>query len=190
MPVPVLMRRARLRLGLSQQELAQRTELSQPSISNYERGISVPQADQWEVISKVLEIPFAPLIQATASPKASDGSAEQLESRRRLLNTLSELPLEVEVLDQPLDGGGGTSVLRSAWERIFILFGLMPSGPDTEPCPARQRSPLVRTVLYVCRVLVHRVRKISSIQSCGMPDWCSMNSPRWESFPLSEGLAT
>ena len=88
--------------GLSQEELATRLHVVRQTISKWEQGLSVPDADMLISLSKVLETPVSILLGETiAEPKSDDFKAlsEKLEAineqlaqrkteRRRLLRWL------------------------------------------------------------------------------------------------------
>ena len=69
----------RLELGLSQQELADKMHVVRQTISKWEIGLSVPDAQQLLTLSEVLEIPAAQLLDQPVNTEDTDALKLQLE---------------------------------------------------------------------------------------------------------------
>ena len=68
--------------GLSQEELAVRLHVVRQTVSKWEQGLSVPDADRLVALSQVLETPVSTLLGETEAPPAADPLqvlAEKLE---------------------------------------------------------------------------------------------------------------
>lgn len=65
-------RAARKARGLSQEELAARLNVVRQTISKWEQGLSVPDADLLIILSKALEIPVSALLGETVPPEKPD----------------------------------------------------------------------------------------------------------------------
>ena len=64
--------------GLSQEELAEKLNVVRQTVSKWEQGLSVPDADLLIAISEILETPVGTLLGETAeTPKAIGQSAPQ-----------------------------------------------------------------------------------------------------------------
>lgn len=69
--------------GLSQEELAVTLNVVRQTVSKWERGLSVPDADMLIALSEVLEVPVSTLLGQAASASKADGVrvlAEKLEA--------------------------------------------------------------------------------------------------------------
>ena len=69
--------------GLSQEELAERLNVVRQTVSKWEQGLSVPDADLLVSISEVLGVPVSTLLGEAAAPAAEDDLkiiSEKLES--------------------------------------------------------------------------------------------------------------
>ena len=72
-------RNARKTKGFTQEDLASRLYVTRQTISKWEKGLSVPDADKLAQLSEVLEIPVATLLGATIeSPAEENAVVEQL----------------------------------------------------------------------------------------------------------------
>jgi transcriptional regulator with XRE-family HTH domain len=65
------LRQARIRAGLSQGELAQKTGVTQPTVSNWERGRGAPSAQQEKILGTVLDLGSSANGTVDASPLAA-----------------------------------------------------------------------------------------------------------------------
>ena len=64
--------------GFSQEELAIRLNVVRQTISKWEKGLSVPDADLLSRLAEELEVPVAELLGAPAEHKGDNAVAEQL----------------------------------------------------------------------------------------------------------------
>lgn len=78
-------RRARLARGLSQQELAEQLHVVRQTISKWEKGLSVPDADVLVRISEVLDAPVEALLGVSDCRKSSEALARELTQRNEEL---------------------------------------------------------------------------------------------------------
>lgn len=74
------LKRARQKKGISQQELASRLHVVRQTVSKWERGLSVPDADLLVRLAEILDIPVSVLLGGTPEPDAPapDTVAQQL----------------------------------------------------------------------------------------------------------------
>lgn len=74
--------------GLSQEELAVRLNVVRQTVSKWEQGLSVPDADMLIAVSEALETPVSVLLEETAAPAPADDRsalAERLDAIDRQL---------------------------------------------------------------------------------------------------------
>ena len=80
------LRRAR---GLSQEDLAQRLHITRQTLSKWENGLSVPDAQLLLRLAEILEVSVAQLLEGSSEPGQEEGEqisvAEQLERLNALL---------------------------------------------------------------------------------------------------------
>ena len=74
------LKQARQKKGISQQELASRLHVVRQTVSKWERGLSVPDADLLVRLAEILDIPVSVLLGGTPEPDAPapDTVAQQL----------------------------------------------------------------------------------------------------------------
>ena len=74
------LKRARQKQGISQEELASRLHVVRQTVSKWERGLSVPDADLLVRLAEILDIPVSVLLGGTPEPDAPapDAVAQQL----------------------------------------------------------------------------------------------------------------
>lgn len=74
------LKQARQKKGISQQELASRLHVVRQTVSKWERGLSVPDADLLMRLAEILDIPVSVLLGGTSEPDAPapDTVAQQL----------------------------------------------------------------------------------------------------------------
>lgn len=85
------LRDARIKCGLSQEELADRIEVSRQTISNWERGLVRPSADNLAILSGILGMP------TDAFLKDGWAQAKQPEPIIQIREVPVEVPVEVRV---------------------------------------------------------------------------------------------
>jgi len=79
-------KKARIRKGISQEEMATKIHVVRQTVSKYENGMSVPDADMLLRIAELLEVPVAELLGISSIDKELD--AESLTNELDRLNTL------------------------------------------------------------------------------------------------------
>lgn len=74
------LKQARQKKGISQQELASRLHVVRQTVSKWERGLSIPDADLLVRLAEILDIPVSVLLGGTPEPDAPapDTVAQQL----------------------------------------------------------------------------------------------------------------
>jgi transcriptional regulator with XRE-family HTH domain len=89
------MTRFRKKIGLSQYDLAAKTDISRRMIGHYEREGMIPSADRLQVLAEALEVPVSRLFEenAAAMNPANDLSDIDPRSVKKLRDILS-LPAE------------------------------------------------------------------------------------------------
>jgi transcriptional regulator with XRE-family HTH domain len=93
--IGALVRRARARRGLTQEELAGRVGLAVQSLCRIERGRALPSVSTLAALVRELGLPVGPLF---GRPEAGGGRREELEGELALLAAeLGELGLEIAV---------------------------------------------------------------------------------------------
>lgn len=85
------LRDARIKCGLSQEELADKIEVSRQTISNWERGLVRPSADNLAILSGILGMP------TDAFLKDGWAQAKQPEPIIQIREVPVEVPVEVRV---------------------------------------------------------------------------------------------
>lgn len=78
-------KRIRSTKGLLQEELAGRLNVVRQTVSKWERGLSVPNADLLIALSKVLEVPVATLL-GSAGDKNKPNDLKELAQKLELIN--------------------------------------------------------------------------------------------------------
>lgn len=79
-------KQARIRKGISQEEMATKIHVVRQTVSKWENGLSVPDADMLLRIAELLEVPVAELLGISNTDKELD--AERLTNELERLNTL------------------------------------------------------------------------------------------------------
>ena len=82
------LKRFRKEKGFSQEQLAVRLHIVRQTVSKWEQGLSVPDAEMLVRVSEVLEVPVADLLGKTAGEEPPDST---LDSIARELQKLNEL---------------------------------------------------------------------------------------------------
>ena len=82
------LKRFRKEKGFSQEQLAVRLHIVRQTVSKWEQGLSVPDAEMLVRVSEVLEVPVADLLGKTAGEEPRDST---LDSIARELQKLNEL---------------------------------------------------------------------------------------------------
>lgn len=85
--IPIIIRDARLRKGLSQKDLAALIGKSKNVISNWENGRHKPDADQIELLCGILDIPVSDIFKQ----KEKAPSMELTEDEQRLVSSYRNL---------------------------------------------------------------------------------------------------
>jgi len=94
LPLGVLLRRARLARGFTQAELAALGNVTQGSISNYERGVAMPAEDTLNALAKALDADGDALHRARrhTPPQQRTETTPLATLRSRLVRTVVDLP--------------------------------------------------------------------------------------------------
>ena len=139
--------------GLSQEELAVKLNVVRQTVSKWENGLSVPDADMLIALSQVLDTPVSTLLGQALAPAESDdlkAISEKLEvinlqlarkktAERRflrgLLMAVCILTVVLFVLLAVLEDVGYMARIAFIMDRIFRRFGL--SGKSFIPCGAK-----------------------------------------------------
>ena len=74
--------------GLSQEELAVKLHVVRQTISKWEQGLSVPDAEMLVRVSEVLEVPVADLLGKTAGEEPRDSTPDSIARELQELNEL------------------------------------------------------------------------------------------------------
>ncbi len=93
--------------GLSQEELATKMNVVRQTVSKWEKGLSVPDADLLILLAEVLDVPVSALLGETP---------EQEESTQ-----LQVLAAKLEILNEQF--ARQTAQRRKVWRIVFILLG-------------------------------------------------------------------
>ena len=74
--------------GLSQEELANRLNVVRQTVSKWEQGLSVPDADMLISVSEVLEMPVSTLLGETVDEKEKNDEVKELAEKLEAINLL------------------------------------------------------------------------------------------------------
>ena len=74
--------------GLSQETLAQQLNVVRQTVSKWEKGLSVPDAEMLNTISELFEVPVSTLLGSTVEEpeKTSDSAMEEIAKQLAILN--------------------------------------------------------------------------------------------------------
>nr|MCR4766525.1 helix-turn-helix domain-containing protein [Saccharofermentans sp.] len=74
--------------GLSQETLAQQLNVVRQTVSKWEKGLSVPDAEMLNTISELFEVPVSTLLGSTVEEpeKTSDSAMEEIAKQLAVLN--------------------------------------------------------------------------------------------------------
>lgn len=132
MKIPEQISRLRTASGMSQEELAERLEVSRQSVSKWETGASVPEIEKLVKMSALFEVTLDELVTGSApEPKQEQRkSAAPGQILGMTLLILAGLCLAVTVLFAHAFGfHTSEGVLLAAW---FALLGAMALDPENE----------------------------------------------------------
>ena len=125
------LKRFRKEKGFSQEQLAVRLHIVRQTVSKWEQGLSVPDAEMLVRVSEVLEVPVADLLGKTAGEEPPDSTpdniarelqkliellASQAERRKKLLAVL--IPAAAALLANLF-----LAAVYPQWNRLFYDFG-------------------------------------------------------------------
>ena len=79
-------KKLRKQKGYTQETLAQALNIVRQTVSKWEKGYSVPDAEMLEKMSEVLEVPVSELLGTPAENKDQSGEIEKLASQLAILN--------------------------------------------------------------------------------------------------------
>ena len=82
------LKRFRKEKGFSQEQLAVRLHIVRQTVSKWEQGLSVPDAEMLVRVSEVLEVPVADLLGKTAGEEPRDSTPESIARELQKLNEL------------------------------------------------------------------------------------------------------
>ena len=82
------LKRFRKEKGFSQEQLAVRLHIVRQTVSKWEQGLSVPDAEMLVRVSEVLEVPVADLLGKTAGEEPRDSTPDSIASELQKLNEL------------------------------------------------------------------------------------------------------
>lgn len=96
--VAIVVRAARQRLGLTQEDLAARVERTPESISNIERGLQLPNIETLLDLSEILGVPIADFFEGHARKTKVSLKRTKLEAQfREIARELSDRDLGIAV---------------------------------------------------------------------------------------------
>ncbi len=93
--------------GLSQEELATKLNVVRQTVSKWEKGLSVPDADLLILLAEALEVPVSALLGETPEPDET--------------TQLQILAAKLEILNEQF--AKQTMQRRKAWRIVFIVLG-------------------------------------------------------------------
>ena len=82
------LKRFRKEKGFSQEQLAVRLHIVRQTVSKWEQGLSVPDAEMLVRVSEVLEVPVADLLGKTAGEEPPDSTPDSIARELQKLNEL------------------------------------------------------------------------------------------------------
>ena len=82
------LKRFRKEKGFSQEQLAVRLHIVRQTVSKWEQGLSVPDAEMLVRVSEVLEVPVADLLGKTAGEEPRDSTPDSIARELQELNEL------------------------------------------------------------------------------------------------------
>ena len=82
------LKRFRKEKGFSQEQLAVRLHIVRQTVSKWEQGLSVPDAEMLVRVSEVLEVPVADLLGKTAGEEPPDSTLDSIACELQKLNEL------------------------------------------------------------------------------------------------------
>lgn len=82
------LKRFRKEKGFSQEQLAVRLHIVRQTVSKWEQGLSVPDAEMLVRVSEVLEVPVADLLGKTAGEEPPDSTPDSIARELQELNEL------------------------------------------------------------------------------------------------------
>ena len=82
------LKRFRKEKGFSQEQLAVRLHIVRQTVSKWEQGLSVPDAEMLVRVSEVLEVPVADLLGKTAGEEPPDSTPDNIARELQKLNEL------------------------------------------------------------------------------------------------------
>ena len=124
-----IVRKKRREKGLSQAELARKVDVSQASMSYYERGQTTPKEEILRKLEETLELEQGELIQRAQTDQLAEpvsaSMADSLENQRRsLVDSFNTIPEAHTVLDLPVAKTGG-DLTFAVDLRSHLLFSIV-----------------------------------------------------------------
>lgn len=106
--------------GYTQETLAQQINVVRQTVSKWEKGISVPDAEMLNTLSELFEVPVSSLLGSTINEN-EDGETHSEESAK-----IDEVAKQLAILNEQLAGQAVRK--RKTVKRILIILGLAAAG--------------------------------------------------------------
>ena len=125
------LKRFRKEKGFSQEQLAVRLHIVRQTVSKWEQGLSVPDAEMLVRVSEVLEVPVADLLGKTAGEEPPDSTPDSIARELQKLNELlaSQAERRKKLLAVLIPAAAALLVILflaavyPQWNRLFYDFG-------------------------------------------------------------------
>ena len=125
------LKRFRKEKGFSQEQLAVRLHIVRQTVSKWEQGLSVPDAEMLVRVSEVLEVPVADLLGKTAGEEPPDSTPDNIARELQKLNELlaSQAERRKKLLAVLIPAAAALLVILflaavyPQWNRLFYDFG-------------------------------------------------------------------
>ena len=125
------LKRFRKEKGFSQEQLAVRLHIVRQTVSKWEQGLSVPDAEMLVRVSEVLEVPVADLLGKTAGEEPPDSTPDNIARELQKLNELlaSQAERRKKLLAVLIPAAAALlailflAAVYPQWNRLFYDFG-------------------------------------------------------------------
>ena len=125
------LKRFRKEKGFSQEQLAVRLHIVRQTVSKWEQGLSVPDAEMLVRVSEVLEVPVADLLGKTVGEEPPDSTLDSIARELQKLNELlaSQAERRKKLLAVLIPAAAALLVILflaavyPQWNRLFYDFG-------------------------------------------------------------------